>query len=61
MAAFDKAIDIDPRYAPAYVNRGSARQLKVDFSGAIADFDRSVGINLRASRSIQQSRGCGER
>ena len=44
-AAYDKAIEIKPRFAEAYHNRGSAKHALGDPEGAIADFDKAIEIN----------------
>lgn len=44
---YDKAIKIDPRYAPAYANRGAAKGHKGGSSGEIADYSRAIEINPR--------------
>jgi tetratricopeptide (TPR) repeat protein len=45
IADYKKAIDINPRYADAYSNRGLARYKLGDLQGAIKDFDRAIEIN----------------
>src|SRR5947209_1204907 len=47
IADYTKAIEINPRYAGAYINRGVARKMKGDFDGAIADYDRAISLNPR--------------
>ena len=42
IADFDKAIEINPKHAVAYNNRGNTKSTKLsDFKGAIADFRQS--------------------
>lgn len=45
IADYSKAIEINPRYAEAFVNRGVARKTKGDLRGAIADYDKALAIN----------------
>ena len=47
IADYDKAIELNPRYAIAYFNRGTIMALKVkgDLDGALADFDKSIELN----------------
>jgi tetratricopeptide (TPR) repeat protein len=44
IAYYNEAIRINPQYAAAYINRGNVRQDNDDFSGAIADFTRSIEL-----------------
>ena len=42
---YGKAIEIDGRYAVAYLNRGSAFEAKGDHDLAIADYSKAIEIN----------------
>ncbi len=42
---FDKAIEIDPKYAEAYNNRGNAYRGKGEYDRAISDFNKAIEIN----------------
>ena len=42
---YDAAIKIDPKYADAYLGRGTVKSIKDDLEGAIADFDKAIEIN----------------
>ena len=44
IAAFDRAIELDPKYAEAYFKRGEAR-FEGDTAGAEADFSRAIALN----------------
>src|SRR5262249_31209343 len=44
-AAAEKAIQLDPTLAEAYASRGHARWKERDWSGAEADFKRSIELN----------------
>jgi tetratricopeptide (TPR) repeat protein len=42
---YTKAIEINPKYAKAYDNRGLSRLSKGDFDGAIADHTKAIEVN----------------
>jgi tetratricopeptide (TPR) repeat protein len=42
---FDKAIAIEPKFAEAYCNRGTAYYEKGEYDRAILDFNKAVEIN----------------
>ena len=44
IADYDKAIKIDLNHAPAYHNRGIAKDELKDYIGAIADYDKAIEI-----------------
>ena len=41
---YDKAINLNPRFAEAYCNRGIDRAKFEDYEGAISDFNKSINI-----------------
>ena len=45
IADFDRAIEMDPDYALAYLNRGNAKSFKGDQEAAIIDFDRAIDLD----------------
>ncbi len=45
IAAFDEAIRIDPKYAPAYENRGVARMLQHNLDDALVDFNKAIELD----------------
>ena len=45
LADYNRAIQLNPRYALAYVNRGVIRSALRDSRGASADFDRAIEID----------------
>ncbi len=47
IADYNKAIEINPRYAEAYNNRGLAKHKLKDYDGAISDFSKAIEINPR--------------
>ena len=48
IADFSKAIEINPRYAKAYYNRGTIKgRYLEDYDGAISDYSKSIEINPR--------------
>lgn len=44
LSDFNKAIELDPKFAPAYEQRASLLRRKFDFAGALADYDRLVDL-----------------
>ena len=47
IAYFNKAIEINPKYADAYNNRGNAYAKKGQYDKAIADYNKAIEINPR--------------
>ena len=45
MADYNRALELNPKYALAYANRGYVKQVKGDLDGAIADFNRALELN----------------
>jgi tetratricopeptide (TPR) repeat protein len=45
IANFNKALELDPNYAPAYYNRGIAFRKKEDYDSAIADFTQAIRLD----------------
>jgi tetratricopeptide (TPR) repeat protein len=45
IADYDRAIDINPKYAEAYNNRGNAKDDLGNRKEAIADYDRAIAID----------------
>jgi tetratricopeptide (TPR) repeat protein len=45
MTDFNKALEINPRFAMAYNNRGLAYMEKGQYDNAIADFNKALQIN----------------
>lgn len=61
MAAYDKALAIDPTYVDAYINRGTAWRYKEDYKAAVADFEKAVELRpdlpapyLRAAHGLTE-------
>jgi len=44
---YTKAIEIDPRFADAYINRGLAYDSKGQFDQAISDYNKAIELNPR--------------
>ncbi|CAN5874636.1 hypothetical protein BH11VER1_BH11VER1_30510 [soil metagenome] len=42
---YDRAIEINPALANAYVNRGAARQIKDDMDAALADYNQALVLS----------------
>ncbi|MDH6358545.1 tetratricopeptide repeat protein [Parabacteroides sp. PF5-9] len=49
LADYDKAVEMDPYYAPAYGNRAILRYQQNNFDGALADLNEAVRLNNRES------------
>ena len=45
IAAFTKAIELDPDHSIAYYNRGLAYRIKEDYKRAIADYTKAIEID----------------
>ena len=45
IADFDKAIEINPKYADAYNNRGNAKNQLKQYQEAIADYNKAIELN----------------
>jgi tetratricopeptide (TPR) repeat protein len=43
-AAFERAVETDPRNPAIYISRGIARELRRDFSGALEDYDFAIKL-----------------
>lgn len=52
LADFNHALQLNPRNADAYANRGAVREIQGDFPSAVADYDKV--IELRPERSEWQ-------
>jgi lipoprotein NlpI len=59
LEAFDTAMSIDPKYAPAYYNRGVAKLLQHDLDEAFEDFSKSIELDPNYKEAYFQ-RGCLE-
>jgi tetratricopeptide (TPR) repeat protein len=42
---FDRAIKLNPKFAPAYCNRGTSYYEKGDFDAAVRDFTKTLQLN----------------
>ena len=45
VTSFDKAIELNPEFIDAYLNRGNAKYKLGAYYGAIADFDQAIQLN----------------
>src|SRR5262249_16031743 len=48
---YSKALEINPRLAPVYNNRGNIRQMRGDLDGAITDYTRTIALDPRFGRA----------
>jgi tetratricopeptide (TPR) repeat protein len=53
IADFDKAIELDPEYAEAYIARGGTKEKLGDFSGAIEDYEESIRLKPQWESQIR--------
>ena len=60
IAVSDKTIELNPRNASAYYNRGLAKRTKGDLDGAIADFDKAIELNPTYAQAYN-NRGSAKR
>ena len=44
LADFNRALEMNPKNAAAYAQRGVARQIEGDFSGALSDYDKFIAL-----------------
>ncbi len=49
---YNRTIELDPKYAIAYLNCGNAKDDKGDLDGAIADYNRGLQLNPRDSKAF---------
>ena len=45
IADYDKAIELNPKDAKAYYNRGNAKHQLKQYKEAIADYDKAIELN----------------
>jgi len=48
---FDKAVEINPKFAEAYYNRGVAKGELGDYRGGIEDYNKAIEINPRYAKA----------
>ncbi len=56
IGSFDRAIELDPDYVQAYIERGNAKDNISDFSGAISDYTKAIALDPNQS-SAYYNRG----
>ena len=61
IAYSNKAIDLDPKNAIAYNNRGMLHGRRGDYRKALSDFERAIQIDPRYERALQNSRVAQQR
>lgn len=56
--SYTRAVELNPNYAEAYVDRGLARRTKGDLAGAIEDYEKAASIDpksIQGNRFVAQS------
>ena len=61
MADYDQAIQLNPKYARAYHNRGSAWGNKGDLDRAIADYNQAIRLDPKDVKSYYNGGWVGEK
>src|SRR5262249_7966004 len=56
-SAYTEAIDIDPKFANAYYNRGKAYSAKGDLEAAIGDCTKAIELNPKLAKAYSQRGG----
>jgi lipoprotein NlpI len=59
IADYNRALELDPKFAAAYNNRGIAKVRKDDFDGAIADYSRALELDPKFAAAYRR-RGIAE-
>jgi lipoprotein NlpI len=59
IADYNRALELDPKFADAYNNRGIAKVRKGDFDGAIADYSRALKLDPKFAAAYRR-RGIAE-
>ncbi|MCW5957601.1 MAG: tetratricopeptide repeat protein [Pyrinomonadaceae bacterium] len=57
IADYTKAIDLDPRYAAAFNNRGICRENQKDLDGAISDYTKAIEFDPRLAEAFNNRGG----
>jgi tetratricopeptide (TPR) repeat protein len=65
IAEYNEAIELDPKYADAYLNRGNANYNKGQYDQAIDDYTKAIEINpgladAYANRGLAYAQGKGQ-
>ncbi|MGA2256872.1 MAG: tetratricopeptide repeat protein [Thermoguttaceae bacterium] len=60
IAAFDRAIQLDPRLASAYGSRGKANRLRGEYDRAIADCSRAIQLEPKGIEAYWDRGHCFE-
>ena len=56
IADFDKAIELNPKDARAYYNRGVVKDELKQYKEAIADYDKAIELNPKDVQCLLQPR-----
>jgi tetratricopeptide (TPR) repeat protein len=53
--SYDKAIELDPRFALAYDSRGTSKAVIKDYNGALSDYTRAIDLNPENAKAYYGS------
>ena len=56
IADYDTAIELNPKDAQTYNNRGVAKKMLKQYKEAIVDYDKAIELNPKYADSLLQSR-----
>jgi tetratricopeptide (TPR) repeat protein len=51
LASYERALQLNPRFAEGYLSRGSAREKKGDLEGGLADCEKALALNPRLPKA----------
>ncbi|MGH7890619.1 MAG: tetratricopeptide repeat protein, partial [Thermodesulfobacteriota bacterium] len=53
IAEFTKAIELDPKYAAAYIYRGMAYDINKQYKNSVSDFDKFVELDSKDGGAVR--------
>ena len=51
---YTQAIELDPKFAEAYFNRGNAKHSSGDYAGAIEDYTKAIELDPKVCSGLLQ-------
>jgi len=55
IASYDKAIELNPRFAQAYDSRGRSKGVTKDYKGALSDFTMAIDLDPQNAKAYYGS------